>query len=242
VEAGVDHAQRLEDPTTEVVVEALTGDPFDQGPAHVGGHRVAPLRARLEEQRELAQAADHLVEVVGGHREVADLDPPVELVDRVRVLEPVGEPRGVGEEVVHRDRDGGGARLGRISGSAHPHLHVGQLRQPAAHGVVEQQVPLLEQHHQRHRGDGLGHRVDPVDRVGLHRRAGLDVGGAVAVAVDHLAPSGHGELHAGQLPLIDVAVHDVVDPGEAAGIELEIGGAHRHGSSRERSGDGAGLP
>ena len=61
-EAGVGHAQRLEDRRAEVLVEALARDHLDEPRQHVGRPRIEPVLARMEPQRfgrqQFAQACD----------------------------------------------------------------------------------------------------------------------------------------------------------------------------------------
>ena len=52
---------------------------------------------------------------------------------------------------------------------------VGEGRDELADRIGQLERALLVQHHRGHRGDRLGHRVQPPDRVRLHRQAGLDV-------------------------------------------------------------------
>ena len=57
------------------------------------------------------------------------------------------------------------------------------------HRIVDADLALLDEHHHRQRGDRLGHRRDPEDRVGRHRHGfRVELPGCVekqlAVAVD----------------------------------------------------------
>ena len=65
-EAGVDHAERLEDLVAEVLVEAQAREDLDQ-PAHdVGGEPVVPVRAGVELQRVLGEERGHALERLPG--------------------------------------------------------------------------------------------------------------------------------------------------------------------------------
>jgi hypothetical protein len=71
--------------------------------------------------------------------------------------------------------------------AAREHARLGELGQPARDRVLELEGALLPQHHRRHRGDRLGHRVDPPDRVALDRQVRLDVAVAARRLVRELA-------------------------------------------------------
>ena len=78
--------------------------------------------------------------------------------------------------------------------------HVGKFRQEAGDRVVELEAALLVEHHHRHRGQRLRHRVDARDGVGGERRVAGDVGPAVGAeergpaAARHASPTGRRAL------------------------------------------------
>ena len=57
-ETRVDHAERLEELLSEVVVEALPREDLDQAAPRVGREPVVPVRARVELERVLAQECE----------------------------------------------------------------------------------------------------------------------------------------------------------------------------------------
>ena len=72
-------------------------------------------------------------------------------------------------------------------------------------GSVELEGAILVEHHRRHRGDRLGHRVDAPYGVGLDRGAGLLVAVAIGAEVDDLAAAGDEHEPARQAAIVDVA-------------------------------------
>ena len=70
-------------------------------------------------------------------------------------------------------------------------------------GIVEGELALVHQHHERSGCDWLGLRGDPEKRVGPHRLAGGDVGVAHRVLAQNLLLIGHQSDGAGQAVAID---------------------------------------
>jgi hypothetical protein len=89
-------------------------------------------------------------------------------------------------------------------------------------GVVEQDTAILDQHHHRDRGEGLGHRVQAEDRVLGHRRARLRIALAERLEIDDLAPPGHQPDRARVAALGDLALHDLGDAGEPRRGEADL--------------------
>jgi len=86
------------------------------------------------------------------------------------------------------------------------------------HRFVEGDLALLDQHHEGHRGDRLGHRIDAKERVRLQRRAPLAVGQAQDRVIGQLAAPPDLHLGAGQLARLDVAlIEKRRDPRQAFG-------------------------
>ena len=218
VEAGLDHAERPEHARREELVERLAGDDLDDAAEHVGRDAVVPLAAGLEEQRQSRPRLAAGREVHARRRAPLEAGRAVEGVDGVGVVEAVGQPGGVGEQVPHPDR------LGRRHGHDLGHraaavdAHVGELGQEAGDRVLELEVPLLPQHHRRDRGDRLRHRVDAPQRVRLDGQVGLDVAPAAALDVG-LVVAVHDDEPAREAAVLDVAVEVRAEAPEARGVD-----------------------
>ena len=99
MERGVVHAERRQHPVVQEGGEILPGDHGHQMAEDVGGDGVVPRAAGLGDQRHGGGAFHHLTE--GGLRGL-EIDPvgAVERIDRVRLHEAVGQPGGMGHQVV----------------------------------------------------------------------------------------------------------------------------------------------
>ena len=187
---------------------------LDHAAEHVGGEAVLPGRAGLMGERHPRDPLDLLGrgDRVPGHPflGVRLLHPGVA---RVR---PVDEPGGVAEQVLDRhlalgrhQRVGHLAGLGVEAGDAH--LERLELREVPGDGIVEQDAPVLHQHHDRDRGERLGHRVEAEDRVLRHGRAALRIALAQRLEVGDLAPPRHQRDRAGIAALGDLALDHLGD-------------------------------
>jgi hypothetical protein len=98
-------------------------------------------------------------------------------------------------------------------------------------GFVERDAAFLEQHHEGHAGDRLGHRIDAENGVVFHGRFALDVGKALHRAVDDLTAAVHQELGAWKAAGIDVTVLEMrFDPVEGGfGHPYGFGGSGGRG-------------
>ncbi len=209
VERGVLHPERLEDARACEVRERLARELFDEIALDVDGDAVGPARARLREQRNPAEALDHLRQRRGRIQHVAVDD---HLVDRVGRAEDVAEPRGVGHQLAHRHRPARVLQLRRavvvLSGVD---LQFRELRNVARHGIVEPPLAFLVQHHHRNAGDRFAHRVDPEDRILLQRIAAADAALASRVEVDDLAVALDQPCESGDLLVVDDLRHRRVE-------------------------------
>ncbi len=132
----------------------------------------------------------------------------------------IGQAGGVGEHVAERDRAAG--RLGdhRLVLAGDIDAVVLPGGDVAADRVVELEVALFIEHHQRDRGDRLGHRIDAEDGVVGHRLAALQVHRPEGLAVGDLSAPGDGDLGAHDLLRADVVALEVVgDALQARGVE-----------------------
>ena len=212
---GVVHAERGEDPLFEKLIERHPRDHFDDATQDVGGHRVVPRRARVEHERQCRIAIADLLQVVRLRNAVVETRAPIHVVDRVVVVESVGQSRRVGQQVPHTHLFA--LRFGerRQRRPATEHLRLAERRDEFAHFVGELQLALLDEHHAGDRGDRLGHRVDAIHRVCGDRERVLDVAHAIVAHVCHLAVAGDGDRVAGQPAVVHVGSEVVVDAREA---------------------------
>ena len=103
-ERGVAHAERRADALLDELTERLTGHDLDDPTEHVGRHRVVPLRAGLEQQRDRRPHVARAREIHSRGRSPLEPGLPVQVIDAVRVHEAVREARRVREQVVDRHR------------------------------------------------------------------------------------------------------------------------------------------
>ena len=186
------------------MVERLARRHLDDPAQHVGGDRVVPLGAGLEQQRQAGPGVAAGGQVRSRRRAPLEAGGPVHGVDRVGVVEAVGQAGGVGQQVPdpHRLDGRDGDRFEGRAAVVDP--DVGERRDEAADRILQLEGALLVQHHGRDRCDRLGHRVDPPQRVGLDRQARLDVALAVAGQVHDLAGPADHHQPPGQPAVVDV--------------------------------------
>ncbi len=161
--AGVRHPERLEDALGHERRVALARHLLDdRAEQHVARVVVAVACARRELHRLVLEAVHQL------------LDGQVRL-DLVRhPARDVGvalDARRVRQQVLHRDH----VTLHRVAG------------QVLVDRVLQADLPLLDQHHDRERRELLGHRAEAEHRVGLQGHGLLDVREAAGAPVHHLA-------------------------------------------------------
>ena len=87
------------------------------------------------------------------------------------------EPRDMVEQIAHAD-----ART--VRGRIGPALHFGHI---VFGQIVEPQLALVAQVEHRQRGEGLGHRGDPEQRVAVDRRSGRHILDPAPLQIDELA-------------------------------------------------------
>ena len=173
---------------------------------------VPPLVARLEVERFGGKEGEHRV-----GREVESHE-PLPLGPHARVAP---DPRRVVEQVAHRDP----VPLRRIVGE--------ELLQR----VVERELSLLHQPHDRCRGELLGDRADAVDRLGRRRHVVLEVGEAVSLGEDGAAVLHDRDRDAGGAMLGDCGGGDRVDVADEGALVLREGGRAGHRASEEHRGE-----
>ena len=202
-EVGIVHAERIEDPFFQKLFERLAADFSDEIADDVGGDGIIPGFAWRKLQRNFREIIDHRIQRSRFHN-LADFRFAVGGVDIGALLEAVSEAGGVPQQVhdQHRPR----WRLGQ-EGRRDPSLEHAQIlpfRDVFMDRLVERDAALLDQHHEGHAGDRLGHRIDAKNRVVLDRRLALDIGKALHRAVDHLAAAVDQELGSRKAAGIDV--------------------------------------
>ena len=124
----------------------------------------------------------------------------------------------------HRPRRRAGQEGRRRSGDEH--AEVLPFRDIFVHGLVERDAAFLDQHHESHGRDRLGHRIDAEDGVVLDLHLALEVGKALRRRVHDLAAAVDRELRSGKAPGIDVALPQMVFDA------VERGGGHAGGFGR----------
>ena len=206
-EAGVPHAQRLQDVLLHVVVERLAGhalhDVARQRRAVVGirGHLARWIHALghpLLHPRRVAQ----VVLRVGGEQ----------------VLDRLLEARRVRHQLAQRHRLAVARR--------YPEIEV------AVHVRVEVEPALLHQLHHRRPGEQLGDRAHPEQRAGrIDRLARRHVGVAVAPGQQHLAVLHDHHHRGGEAVLLQSVRHQAVQPRRRI-VRAELACAQRRGLGR----------
>jgi hypothetical protein len=236
-ERRVAHAERHEDALVQELIETLAGDLLDEVAEHVGRHRVVPRRAGRELERDACQRIDESLQPVVA-LEGVDLERAVRSVDVGAVLEAVGQPRGVAQQVddahrrVGRLRQPAGRRAGQATAAADIHAQVAPRRNEPVHRIVERHLAFLHQHHEGDAGDRLGHRIDAHDRVVPHRAPGLEVGVAEQRLVHDPAVARDQQLRTRQLAGADVALgKEAVDARKALAAHADGFGGGAHGTA-----------
>ena len=192
------------------LVERLPSDHFQHAAQHVEAHRVVPLGAWLEEQRQLRQVVAHLFQVGAGHAPL-EARQAVEVVDGVAVHEAVGEARGVGEQLPETHGLCDRLQHRRVHAAGSPHLGVLERGDVMVHRVVQLEQSFLPQLQCEHRGDRFGHREDAPDGVGLNGQPDGEVALASDGVVHNLAVASYRDLPATEPPIIDVTLKVLID-------------------------------
>ena len=215
VERGVFHAEWLKDAGAGEVRERLAGEFFDQVALYVHGNAIGPTRARLREQRDLREAVNHGLQRGGGVQHVSIND---HLVDRAQRVQDIAEACRVSHQFAHRH---GAARVLNLRRAIvifpDDDFHAGKFGNVLRDRIVELPLPLFVQHHHGDAGNGLGHGVDPEDRIFLDSVGLLRVELADGVEVDDLAVARDQCDQACHLLVVDEMFHGGIQAGEALG-------------------------
>ena len=94
-------------------------------------------------------------------------------------------------------------------------LLVGKFRNEFRNGIAEQEMAVLDQHHDADRDDRFGHREDPEDRIVRHRRARRRALPAERLEPADLAAPRHHHGRTGQGALVDLALERIRHPLQA---------------------------
>ncbi len=118
---GVVHAERIEDALLDELLERHAADLADEIADHVGGDRIIPGLARREFQRDVGEILDHALQRAGLF-DLADLFGAIGGIDIAALLEAVGQPRRVAQQVhdQHRPRRRLGQEAGPVPASNTP--------------------------------------------------------------------------------------------------------------------------
>src|SRR5262249_24048755 len=92
-------------------------------------------------------------------------------------------------------------------------LEAPELGDVLRYWVVKLKAPLFVQRHKGDADDGLGHGVDTKDRLGLDRRASLQVAPAISLEMHHFAPALDHRDSARELAGIDVRLDMALEAG-----------------------------
>jgi len=204
-ERGLGHLQRREDALGQERSQTLGRDDLDDAAEDVGGAAVVPLRAGLADQRKFR----HQGRVLGiGDLAAAQPRLLVELLHQAVAGVVVGDARRVPQQVLDRDRPLDRHQFQRAVG-LDADLLVGKLRDEFCDRICQQEMPVLQQHHDADRHDRLGHGIDAEDRIVGHWRSRGRALSANGLEPADLAPPPHHEGDAGDGSLVDLALQRV---------------------------------
>jgi hypothetical protein len=163
-----------------------------------------------------------------GIADLAAADPrlPIDQMHRAVALVLVGDAGGVAQQVLDRHRPAQWDEL-QLALVDDTDLLVGEFRDELGDGVGEQQVAVLEQHHDAGRDDRFCHREDAEDRIMGHRRRCRRVLPAQRLEPADLATACHQHGDAGDGSLVDLALECVrhrlqADRRQADGFRLGL--------------------
>ena len=144
----VNHAKRIEDAFLEEPVQTLARNSLDEERHIVCGAAVIPLVSRMERQRHRRPPNQSLLQCGCTAR-------PCLLLLREEASRRI-DASGMGQDVAERD---GTIRLDTLDAAVHleNHFLVGKFGHVLGNRVVQEEIALLEQHHERRAHDGLGH-------------------------------------------------------------------------------------
>ena len=230
LEPGVDHPERFQDVLGEEAVEALSREDFHQVAEHVGGDAVVPALSGMVDQGNPGESRDHLRErSVGGEEIGAPF--AIEARDGMIVVEPVGEPGAVGEQLVDGDGTPRGLAFHLLALARNVDPQIAEGRDVPADGIFEPEASLLVEHHRRDRGHRLGHRVEAHEVAGLEAPPLFEVRVARRRHPGDLARARDEDAGARELAVVHVGLHPGTDALQAFAAQADRfrgrGGLHR---------------
>ena len=230
-EAGVRHAQRIEDALAQEVIEALAGQHLDQPRHDVGGNRVLPRHARMRAQRQLAQQLHRLGQRLAGVEHLALLVRREHR--RAGIEEAVTEAGAVAQQMAHGDRPCRRFGVRQIAGADAQDPPPTQRRDVALDRIVQLKAARPEQQQRRARGDQLGVGEHAEEVIGLQAQAAFAVGPADAMKVEAIASLEQGKADARQHVLVYAALQHGMGAAEivAASVDCQFLHAALSGAS-----------
>ena len=185
---GLGHRERIEQSLLLELKQPLPGYDLNDPAEDVGRVAIVPARTRLFGKRQFCETLGEL-SVIKVAVEQAGIR--VELSHRAVAVKPIGEARGVAQQVLDRDRTSQRfereRRLAAFIKLLDADFHAGKVRDVFCHGIVEPELAALHQHHRGDRCDRLRHRIKPKDSVRGHRTSGFDVTHAKTFEIDGTA-------------------------------------------------------
>jgi hypothetical protein len=242
---GVLHAERIEQPLLEHLQQRLAFHHLDHAAKHVGRMAILPDRARLLRER---QRGDLFGEGLVAQTSRLEVRLRVPGVDKALAGVPVGDARGVPQQVLDDDRSAQRREiehgLAVAAGFFHADFRERETRDVPGDRLVQRELALIDQHHRHERGDRLGHRIDSKQRVRRHRRLGRDIAHAEGFEIGRLTAALHQHDRARHLAVRNLRPEEFRHRAEFFAREAELFGlalTDAFGSSRTRhemSGDG----
>ena len=201
-EKGVFHAQRVQQPLRNEVIERLAGSHLQHPREHVEREAVNEDLPRMSRQ---GQLRDSLGDLFGGWIAFVDRGPRVDFSNGPfgEQVAPGGDSRRLRKQLTDLGRRLGVCKFGRIRGAANQDLHVSEFRNVLGDRILKAEPPFLHQRHGRHGEQGFGHGMQTVERVRPGRLALIDVSPANGFEVRELAETGNGDGRSGDLPGLD---------------------------------------
>ena len=199
IEKAVFHPQRSKDVPGDVVLILFPRADFDDAAEDLNARTgVAPLRARLKQQRLLGQLPDHFIQ---GHAHglwvVADGRRPGIVL----------HTGGMGKQITDGDCMVGNAQACGVRVGRGGHAQAVEFGQILFYRVAQRELALFCQHHDADRRERLGHGHDLENSVLLHGMASFHISHAGSVKLHDVAAMGDKRNCPGDCLPIDERLH-----------------------------------